>query len=99
MTDESPDVSELLNAQTARIAWPELARHFARGVLVRVGGELDLLEIAESVIKDDAARLEPLFSSGAVSRATDSDAIRWTESQTEFWAVVVAPWVLVQEIQ
>ena len=36
---------------------------------------------------------------GALHRAMDEDAIRWETEKSEFWAVVVAPWVLVQEIK
>ncbi|MFT5113162.1 MAG: hypothetical protein ACI8P9_002490, partial [Parasphingorhabdus sp.] len=32
-----------------------------------------------------------------VRQAEIEDARRWNESQSELWAVVVAPWVLVQE--
>jgi hypothetical protein len=35
---------------------------------------------------------------GAVKRATDDDARQWHERQQDFWAVVTAPWVLVQPI-
>jgi len=47
------ELAEKLNLETARLGWDELARHFARGSVIRVAATL--------------------------------------------WAVVVAPWVLVQE--
>jgi hypothetical protein len=98
MSEEIPAVGDLLNAQTARIGWDELARHFARGVLVRVDAPKDLLHVAELIVRDNTRSLEPLFTSGVVSRADDEDARRWARLKPEFWAVVVAPWVLVQEI-
>lgn len=90
---------DLLNAQTGRLAWSELARHFARGVVVCVAPGQDLMEVAEMLVANDAAAVEQLYESGALHRALDTDAIRWQETGMEFWAVVVAPWVVVQEFK
>lgn len=92
------DLRDLLNGQTGRIRWPELQRHFARGVLIRVTGDLDLVEAAASVVRDDRARVEIWMREGRLVNARDEDAHRWAREQTEFWAVVAAPWVLVQEV-
>ena len=89
---------DLLNAQTGRISWPELARYFARGLVVCLASDEDLVAVAEILISDDAATFNSLHSAGRIHRALDEDALRWQEKGTEFWAVVVAPWVLVQEI-
>jgi len=92
------DLRDLLNGQTGRIRWPELQRHFARGVLIRVAGDLDLVEAAASVVRDDRARVDSWMREGRLVNAGDEDARRWAREQTEFWAVVAAPWVLVQEV-
>lgn len=98
MSDGEIPTHDLLNAQTGRIGWDELARYFARGLVVRLAAGEDLLAVAESLIDDDAAAVEALYESGRMRRALDEDAMRWQEQGAEFWAVVVAPWVLVQEI-
>jgi hypothetical protein len=98
MTLPEVEVQDLLNAQTGKIGWPELARHFARGVVIRVSSGQDLLEVAESLIQDRASDVENMYEQGLLRRALDDDAIGWQEKGSEFWAVVVAPWVLVQEI-
>ena len=92
-----PGITQLLNGQTGKIAWQELVRHFARGVVVCVGPELDLLETAGKLVEDRADDIRALYEQGALHRARDEDAIRWQQGDPEFWAVVVAPWVLVQE--
>lgn len=93
------EVRQLLNGQTGRIGWPELARHFARGVVVCVSPELDLLETAALLVADKADDIKGLYEQGAVYRARDQDAIEWQQEEPEFWAVVVAPWVLVQQAE
>jgi len=90
-------VSDLLNAQTGRIDWPELSRHFARGVVVCVHGGEDLVHVAEAFVGDRADEIERLYAARRLHRASDADARRWQAEATGFWAVVVAPWVLVQE--
>lgn len=88
-----------LNAETGKLAWHELERHFACGVVVKVSMELDLIEVAASMVKDDKAAIERLIHADKLSRASAEDAKVWHERNPAFWAVVAAPWVLVQEIK
>lgn len=97
MKDHEVYTHDLLNAQTGRIAWPELARHFARGLVVCLARGEDLVAVAETLISDDSNAVNQLYEDGLLHRAMDEDAVRWQKESTEFWAVVVAPWVLVQE--
>jgi hypothetical protein len=87
-----------LNLETAQLAWPELQRHFARGVVIVVAPELDLIEVAATFAENNQAQTEAWIHSGRVARASDTDAKRWHAHNAVVWAVVVAPWVLVQEI-
>lgn len=99
MTAEDKALKQQLNAETGRIAWLELQRHFARGVVVLVGPDLDLVEVAVHFVKDDKTAIENLLTSGQISRANDQHAKKWVEANSVFWAVVAAPWVLIQEIK
>ena len=63
MTDNSdnlaPDDGDLthkLTLETARITWSELQRHFARGVVLVVHGQLDLIKVAVKFAEDDTDR-------------------------------------------
>ena len=86
-----------LNSQTARIQWSELQRYFAKGLVVSVAPDLDLVDIAIKLVQDNAGEIGPMIAEGMVVRATDDHARKWTDRDPELWAVVVAPWVLVQE--
>ena len=86
------------NAQTAKLTWPELARHFARGVVVNVAPGMDLVAVAVAMAQDRAEEIETWTHAGQLQRASDDDARYWHAQDSVFWAVVVAPWVLVQEI-
>ncbi|MDH5444987.1 MAG: DUF2288 domain-containing protein [Gammaproteobacteria bacterium] len=106
MSDKSdyPDPEKLaladkLNLETGKLSWPELQRHFARGMVIVVGTELDLIDVAIKLTEDDKAQFETWTAENKVWRAHDEDAIHWQETDPVFWSVVVAPWVLVQTIQ
>lgn len=87
-----------LNAETARIGWSELQRHFARGVLIKVAPDLDLVDVAARIAADDRDSVTAWLAEGRVAQASTDDAIAWQADEASFWAVVTAPWVVVQEI-
>lgn len=87
-----------LNLETAQLQWPELERHFARGDVIKVAIGTDLIEAALNVAENNAATVQTWLAEGRIARAEMSDAEGWHARQPMFWAVVVAPWVLVQEV-
>ena len=87
-----------LNLETAQLPWTELERHFARGVVIKIAPGLDLVDAALQVAENNAATVENWLTSGRMARAEMADAEDWHARQPMFWAVVVAPWVLVQEV-
>jgi len=86
-----------LHAETARIRWQELEVHFARGVVIRVASELDLVEVAMGFANDDKQAVERWITAGQVEHLGMETARDWNDRDPELWAVVVAPWVVVQE--
>ncbi len=101
-THAAPQLIEVLrqqlNGETAVIGWPELQRHFARGVLIKVAPGADLVDVAAHIAADDRGGVAEWLAQGVVTPASTEDAIAWQARQASFWAVVTAPWVLVQEI-
>jgi hypothetical protein len=96
----SPPRDELkakLNLETSRIHWHELQTYFARGQVVRVSPDLDLLEVATELAADNKARFEQLMNDGRVGEVAPDTARDWYDRNAELWAVVIAPWVLVQD--
>jgi len=87
-----------LNTETGQIGWVELQRHFARGAVITLDQAMDLVAVAVAVSRDERAQVAAWIAAGQVRHASDADALRWHERQSRFWAVVAAPWVLVQEI-
>lgn len=101
MTDAyEPDTPETrrarLNLETARISWRELEKFHARGQVVQVAPEMDLVEVGAALIEDDSPRVKAWMTQGLMGSVADSDAHRWHHEETLVWSLVVVPWVLVQ---
>lgn len=99
MSEQEPELRAKLNSETAKISWPELERHFARGVVVAVAPGMDLIDVAHAMACDDSTALAAWMQSGQVVRVEAEQALDWHARQAVFWAVVVAPWVVIQEVQ
>jgi hypothetical protein len=99
MTDQNEEMKAKLNAETGKLVWQELEKHYARGVVVKVSTDLDLIEVAICFAEDNKESIEKWLTSGELERAMEEDAVRWGKDEPLFWAVVVAPWILAQEIE
>ena len=84
-------------SQTARIPWRDLQTYYAGGSVVYVAAELDLVDVAVQLGLDNTAAFEQWIAQGTVAPVSDEQALLWYESERELWAVVAAPWVLVQD--
>ncbi len=95
---ESPEeIKARLNLETSRIHWHELQTYYARGQVVRVSPELDLLNVATQLTADNKAQFEHWMSAGQVGDVPPDLGRAWYDRNAELWAVVIAPWVLVQD--
>ena len=96
MTQEPSTLYAKLLGETASITWSELQPFFAKGALLWVELPLDLIEVAEAVAENDAARVSAWLAEGQVGKVSETKALELVETDPVLWAVVVAPWVLIQ---
>ncbi|NQX90227.1 MAG: DUF2288 domain-containing protein [Halioglobus sp.] len=83
--------------QTARIPWHDLQIHYARGSVISVASRVDLIDVAVQLGMDNTAALQQWMDASVVVPVSESQAQGWYEADAILWAVVAAPWVLVQE--
>lgn len=88
---------EKVNLETAKIAWQDLQRFFAKGEVVWVASELDLVDVGYQFSVDSKAYVQAWMENNQVALVSDAQALRWFENDAQLWAVVVKPWILVQE--
>ena len=84
-------------SETARINWLELQKFYAAGSVITVAAQLDLVDVAFAFSCDNKAQVADWLASGVVGRTTEQQAQHWFTQQTELWAVVISPWILVQD--
>lgn len=95
---KAEELKQKLHSETAKIAWHELQRFFAGGSVLWVSSTLDLVETAALFANDDSLALQALVEQGLVTAPSNSQATRWYDCKAYLWSVVVAPFVLVQEL-
>ncbi len=95
--EDEENLYSRLNYETAEIPWSELQMVFAQGRVVYVSKSLDLLDVSVQISSDNKGLVESWMATGQVKNVTDDQAKTWLEANTTLWAVVVKPWVLVQE--
>ena len=83
--------------ETSKASWHELQRFFASGRMLKVGADLDLVDVGCNISLDKKQEVEGWLAAGDLSRVRDEEALNWFEQEAELWALVVRPWVLVQD--
>ena len=103
MTDEPNSTGEIpaydkLLTETARVTWGEIERLFAAGKVVEVADGVDLIEVAAAFADDNKDMVRTWMQAEKLGLLTDDSAQAWaSEAEPSLWAVVVNPWVLVQQ--
>jgi hypothetical protein len=95
--ENDTDLRLKVNRETARLPWTELLKHFAAGNVVWVANSLDLVDVAVRISHDDKANISQWMNSGLLAKVSDTQAAQWLETNAELWAVVVSPFILVQQ--
>ncbi|PCI22518.1 MAG: hypothetical protein COB62_01355 [Piscirickettsiaceae bacterium] len=86
-----------LHAETAAIEWKDLERFFARGNLLRVASELDLVDAALEVANDNKPIVEKWLVESLLTGVSNEEAELWEKGESTLWSVIVLPWILVQD--
>ena len=97
MTEQPSTLYAKLLGETAPISWQELQPFFARGALLWVESTQDLIAAAQAVAENDQDKVATWLESGLLSKLDDARAEDLLARDPQLWAVVVAPWVMVQE--
>ena len=97
VVDEAALLRAKLNGETSRMPWRELQRFFAGGNMLAVQDGLDLVEVAVRMALDDKQAVSAWLQADCIRHVSDEQAAAWFEADATLWAVVVKPWVLVQQ--
>ena len=90
---------ENLHMETAKMSWLELQPFFAKGSVLVIDRTLDLVQIAVDFSEDNADKLSQHINKNLISPPSNDLARNWYNRDETLWAVVVSPFVLVQEVK
>ncbi len=96
---ENQELINKLNQETSKISWLELQKFYASGAVVAVSDEADLIKTAAEFSCDNKEAVAAWLSDGTVYKVEDDLAKEWLQCEQVVWAVVVAPWILVQKVK
>jgi hypothetical protein len=90
-------VRQKLNIDTAKIKWGVLHEHQQVECVIAVSTDLDLIDVACEFTFDNIDQVKAWLQQAQITKVSGEQAQQWKTEERELWAVVVAPWVLVQE--
>ncbi|WP_019529986.1 DUF2288 domain-containing protein [Dasania marina] len=107
MTEQSPSLETpapeesliiKLNRETSKINWHELQKFYASGAVIAVAPGMDLIDVAVQISADNKTAVSQWLADASISQVSEEQAQSWYEQEQMHWALVIAPWVLVQPI-
>ena len=93
------DLKSKLRAEVRVSDWMKLGDFANRDAIIVISEELDLLEVAESVVRDDKEIVASWVDEQLVTKPNDFQLRLWSHSPTRpFRCLIVYPYVLVQTV-
>jgi len=97
-TETDAELIKRLNGETAKIDWHQLQKHYASGNVLLINRDHDLIKVAMAMHRDDTAQIKQWLDKSALGEVSDSQAQSWYANNSTVWALVIPPFVLVQEV-
>ncbi|MBF8724292.1 MULTISPECIES: DUF2288 domain-containing protein [Pseudomonas] len=97
MTDQVSTLYAKLLGETATIEWKALERFWAKGDLIWVDPSLDLIAVAEAMAENRSEIFAKWRDDGTVAPVSAEQALDFQRRDPPIWAVVVSPFVVMQE--
>lgn len=94
----SDDVRARIEATRGLVQHSDLAAHVSRDAVLVVSAELDLVDCGLAIAGNDVARIETWIGASTLRKPTADELALWGTDEGRRWvAVVVQPYVLVQD--
>jgi hypothetical protein len=93
------EMVERFKEELAEVDWRDLRGHVQRDTLITLAPELDLVEAAAAVARDDKDRIEAWIAAGQLGKPSAEQVTAWEKQMDKpFRMLIVQPYVLVQAI-
>ena len=88
---------EKIAKYTGEVSWKYLKPHYESGALLWVDPSLTLAQVAEALSADETETVANWLGNGDLVKIGELHANQWEESDELFTAVVITPFVLMQQ--
>ena len=95
---EEQELIARLNSETAKIDWHDLQTHYAAGNVLGISAKADLIKVAIEFNRDNATQIQQWLADSSLFEISDQQATEWYEKNQQLWALVIPPFVLVQQV-
>ena len=95
--DSNISADDQIDKYTGTVEWEYLEKHFESGSLVFVDESLDIKKVAKAISEDNKDQVSLWLGSGDLIKPSEHHANYWKKSKTSFTALIVPPFVLIQE--
>lgn len=95
--DQQSDL-EKLEKYSGNVDWSYLQPHFESGVLLYVDPSVVLTQVGVALAQNDEAQVQAWINAGDLVQPCQLHATHWQESQAQFNAMIIRPFVLAQPI-
>lgn len=96
--DDAMSDAEKLAKYTGDVSWDYLRPHFERGVVLWIDPLLDLQTVGEAIVADDKEKVQAWKANGDLIAPSDPHDDHWTKTEARFNALVVQPFVVIQDL-
>jgi hypothetical protein len=96
MSNEQPKLEESLN----EAEWAWVKPHVLRDAVILVGKEIEILRVGKEMAANNSPQIQEWIQKGILGKPTAKQVVDWdSETGKLFLSLIVAPYVLIQEIQ
>ena len=91
------DIKIQLSEELATIQWQDIIPHAQRDAVIVVNPCLDLLDVGEAIALNNTSKIQAWISESIITKPLSEQLSQWNQNpSTEFNALIVQPFVLVQ---
>lgn len=96
--EDSSTTEEKLAKYSGEVGWEYLKEHYENGVLFFVDPDLKLEEVGAAISADEKEQVQSWLKSADLVQIGDLHAAQWKDTEQQFQALVVSPFVLCRPI-
>ena len=97
LQSDIPNNSQKLDKYVGEVSWEYLEPHFQSGSLIYIDNSLCIKDVGQALAKDDTKKVKQWLMAGDALKPGQAHAKYWNEANSTFIALVVSPFVIIQE--